>query len=149
MRAIERATGPQRMKDRTHPATRTFQALRIFVNAELEELATALQQAELLLRDGGRLVVVTFHSLEDRIVKRFLQSRAGKTSGGSRHLFEVQEGLPPSFTLPVKGHIGAGDEEGTVNPRSRSAKLRIGIRTKNAAWPFSFEELGMPRVEGV
>ena len=81
VKAVERATGPQRAKDRTHPATRTFQALRIHVNAELDELAQALCAAEEILEEGGRLVVVTFHSLEDRIVKKFFTTRAGYANG--------------------------------------------------------------------
>ena len=111
-----------------HPATRSFQALRIAVNDELGELARALAAAERLLKPGGRLVVVTFHSLEDRIVKNFLNARA-KAAAGSRHLPAVTS-APPSFRLVAKGAVEPGDEETRGNPRARSAKLRAGERTQ-------------------
>lgn len=110
-----------------HPATRTFQALRIFVNEELEELQTALAAAERVLKPGGRLVVVSFHSLEDRIVKNFLSERS-KTGGGSRHLPEVAQ-VPPSFQLLTRRPVIAGEDEVAQNPRARSAKLRAAERT--------------------
>jgi 16S rRNA (cytosine1402-N4)-methyltransferase len=110
-----------------HPATRTFQALRIFVNDELGELATALAAAEGVLKPGGRLVAVSFHSLEDRIVKTFLASRA-ETRGGSRHAPEVQRAAP-SFTVLTKRPVVADEDEIARNPRARSAKLRAGERT--------------------
>ena len=109
-----------------HPATRTFQALRIFVNDELGELAAALVAAENILRPGGRLVVVSFHSLEDRIVKTFLAARA-ETRGGSRHAPEVKR-APPSFTVLTKRPVIADAEEIARNPRARSAKLRAAER---------------------
>jgi 16S rRNA (cytosine1402-N4)-methyltransferase len=114
-----------------HPATRTFQGLRIFVNEELDELETALAAAERVLKPGGRLVVVSFHSLEDRIVKSFLSERA-KTSGGSRHLPEVAQ-VPPSFQLLTRRPVVAGEQEIAHNPRARSAKLRAAERTEAAA----------------
>ncbi|MGL9621255.1 16S rRNA (cytosine(1402)-N(4))-methyltransferase RsmH [Bradyrhizobium sp. U531] len=114
-----------------HPATRTFQALRIFVNEELEELQTALAAAERMLKPGGRLVVVSFHSLEDRIVKNFLSERS-KTGGGSRHLPEVAQ-MPPSFQLLTRRPLVAGDDEVAHNPRARSAKLRAAERTSAPA----------------
>jgi 16S rRNA (cytosine1402-N4)-methyltransferase len=129
VKAVERATGRQRPQDRTHPATRTFQALRIHVNGELEELVAALHAAEKLLVPGGRLVVVTFHSLEDRIVKRFFAARSGSLPSGSRHVMTMEKREPPSFTLPFKGHLSASAAECDANPRARSAKLRAGIRT--------------------
>ncbi|HXX09323.1 MAG TPA: 16S rRNA (cytosine(1402)-N(4))-methyltransferase RsmH [Pseudolabrys sp.] len=109
-----------------HPATRTFQALRIFVNDELDELAEALVGAEQILKPGGRLVVVSFHSLEDRIVKTFLADR-GKTKGGSRHAPEVAQSVP-TFHVLTKRPVVADDDEVTRNPRARSAKLRAAER---------------------
>jgi 16S rRNA (cytosine1402-N4)-methyltransferase len=110
-----------------HPATRTFQALRIFVNEELDELHQALIAAERVLKPGGRLVVVSFHSLEDRIVKNFLSER-GKSAGGSRHLPEVAQ-VPPSFNILTKRPVTPDDAEISANPRARSAKLRAAERT--------------------
>jgi 16S rRNA (cytosine1402-N4)-methyltransferase len=114
-----------------HPATRTFQGLRIFVNEELEELQTALEAAERLLKPGGRLAVVSFHSLEDRIVKNFLAER-GKTGGGSRHLPEVKQAVP-SFRLLTKRPVAPSEGEVAANPRARSAKLRAAERTDATA----------------
>ncbi len=148
VKAIERATGRQRAQDRTHPATRTFQALRIHVNGELDELVQALHAAERILKPGGVLVVVTFHSLEDRIVKRFFASRGGKLPSASRHVLEVAKGPPPSFDLPFKGHIGASAAEAGLNPRARSAKLRAGIRTEAPAMPSIADEIGLTLPQG-
>jgi 16S rRNA (cytosine1402-N4)-methyltransferase len=116
-----------------HPATRTFQALRIFVNEELDELHAALVAAEQVLKPGGRLAVVSFHSLEDRIVKNFLNER-GKRGGGSRHLPEVDQ-AQPSFEILTKRPIVADDDEVAANPRARSAKLRVASRTAAPAQP--------------
>jgi 16S rRNA (cytosine1402-N4)-methyltransferase len=116
-----------------HPATRTFQALRIFVNAELDELYLALSAAERVLKPGGRLAVVSFHSLEDRIVKNFLGERA-KSGGGSRHLPEVAQ-VAPSLELLTKRPIVADAAEIAANPRARSAKLRGAARTAAPAHP--------------
>jgi len=110
-----------------HPATRTFQALRIFVNDELGELAAALAAAERILKPSGRLAVVTFHSLEDRIVKTFLAERS-RTAGVSRHLPDV-EAPAPTFRLLTKRPIAPEESEIAANPRARSAKLRAGERS--------------------
>ena len=114
-----------------HPATRTFQGLRIFVNEELDELQLALHAAERVLKPGGRLAVVSFHSLEDRIVKDFFNAR-GKTGGGSRHLPEAKQAVP-SFRLLTKRPVAPGAEEVAANPRARSAKLRAAERTEAPA----------------
>ncbi len=116
-----------------HPATRTFQGLRIFVNAELDELHLALAAAEQVLKPGGRLVVVTFHSLEDRIVKNFLVARSQR-SGGSRHLPQVAQEAP-RFTVLTRRPVKPGDDEVDANPRARSAKLRAAERTAAPAQP--------------
>jgi 16S rRNA (cytosine1402-N4)-methyltransferase len=115
-----------------HPATRTFQALRIFVNEELDELHLALSAAERVLKPGGRLVVVSFHSLEDRMVKNFFSER-GKTGGGSRHLPEMAQ-VTPSFRILTKRPVTAGDDEVRANPRARSAKLRAAERSDAPAF---------------
>jgi 16S rRNA (cytosine1402-N4)-methyltransferase len=132
--AIERATGPHRPHLRTHPATKTFQALRIYVNDELGQLVDALLSAERVLKPGGRLVVVTFHSLEDRIVKQFFAERCGNLPSGSRHAPGPIDQTLPSFSLLHKGHIGADEVELAANPRSRSAKLRAAVRTPADSW---------------
>jgi 16S rRNA (cytosine1402-N4)-methyltransferase len=111
-----------------HPATRVFQGLRIAVNDELGELVRALHAAERILKPGGRLVVVTFHSLEDRIVKQFLAARTGRAPGGSRHL-PASTASEPTFEAVTKGPVGPCDDETVRNPRARSAKLRAGSRT--------------------
>jgi 16S rRNA (cytosine1402-N4)-methyltransferase len=116
-----------------HPATRTFQALRIFVNEELDELHLALSAAERTLKPGGRLVVVSFHSLEDRIVKNFMVARS-KAGGGSRHLPEIAQATP-SFQILTRRPVTPGDDEVSANPRARSAKLRAAERTAAPAHP--------------
>lgn len=114
--------------DKKDPATRTFQAIRIHVNRELEELERGLEAAESILEEGGRLAVVTFHSLEDRIVKQFLRNRSGGEAGGSRHLPQKQAGPAPTFQKPAKA-VRPGEAELVRNPRARSATLRSAIRT--------------------
>ncbi len=131
---VSRAVGG-RKDDGRNPATRTFQALRIHVNDELGELTRGLEAAERILKPGGRLVVVTFHSLEDRIVKRFFAERSGKTEGTSRHMPQTNRNVrAESFRIlnlrpltPEKGELD-------VNPRARSARLRSGVRTDAPSW---------------
>jgi len=130
---IERALGGRRGA-KTHPATRSFQALRIAVNAELSELEAGLEAAEQVLCAGGRLAVVTFHSLEDRIVKAFFTERAGRTAAGSRHLPPTAAGPAPTFDLLFNGAHTASEAEMQANPRARSAKLRAGVRTNAPLW---------------
>jgi 16S rRNA (cytosine1402-N4)-methyltransferase len=117
------------------PATRTFQALRIHVNEELEEIDRGLEAAEVLLREGGRLAVVTFHSLEDRRVKAFLKERSGATAGTSRHLptAAVVRNAPTFRILPLSGTTPS-EAEIKANPRARSARLRAAERTAAPAW---------------
>jgi len=124
---VRRALG-HKPHDKKDPATRTFQAIRIHVNGELEQLERGLEAAEALLEEGGRLAVVTFHSLEDRIVKQFLRKRSGGEGSGSRHLPEKQAGEAPTFLKPAKA-VRPGDAELARNPRARSATLRSAIRT--------------------
>lgn len=133
-------------KDKIHPATRVFQALRIHVNDELGELARALLAAERALKPGGRLVVVTFHSLEDRIVKRFIADRAGKASG-SRHLPEAHH-IEPTFEQAGKV-VAASPAEAEINPRARSAKLRAAVRTEAAPRRPDFSLFGLPKLPTV
>ena len=126
-----------------HPATRTFQALRIFVNDELGELVSALEAAERILKPNGRLVVVSFHSLEDRIVKSFFTGRS-ETRGGSRHAPEVVRAAP-SFTVLTKRPEIADDQEIAQNPRARSAKLRAAERTAAPPHATTADDL-LPRL---
>ena len=129
---VRRALGhkPGQPKD---PATRSFQAIRIFLNQELAELEAGLQAAEAVLGEGGRLAVVTFHSLEDRIVKNFLRERSGSEGAGSRHRPEVTRGRAPTFAKPARSRRGS-DAEIARNPRARSATLRSAVRTNAPAW---------------
>jgi 16S rRNA (cytosine1402-N4)-methyltransferase len=130
---IEKALGGRRGA-KVHPATRSFQAIRIAVNEELSELEAGLVAAEQTLMPGGRLCVVTFHSLEDRIVKTFLAVRAGRTPGGSRHAPPLAAGAPPSFELLFHGARAPSEAEVDANPRARSAKLRAAVRTSAPVW---------------
>ena len=139
---VARAVG-HRHTDRIHPATRTFQALRIFVNRELDELAQALAAAERVLAEGGCLVVVAFHSLEDRIVKRFLAERSETRPRGSRHLPEADRPAP-SFALLGRGALVPGEVEVETNPRARSARLRAARRTAAPPLPFDPHAAGVP-----
>lgn len=127
---IIRSAVPRSPKDKIDPATRSFQALRIAVNDELGELSRGLVAAEHLLNEGGRLVVVSFHSLEDGIVKSFLYERSGRTPGVSRYMPVADSDVAASsFTLPRRKALDPSEAETRQNPRSRSAKLRLGVRT--------------------
>ena len=135
---------PRAKPGQSHPATRSFQALRIAVNGEYDQLVQGLAAAERVLRPGGVLAVVTFHSVEDRIVKRFFQARAG-TQAGSRYAPLVEE-VPAQFTMQSRKAIKASKEELGANPRARSAKLRIGRRTEAPALPVDPRSLGVPQL---
>lgn len=130
---VEQALGGRRGA-KIHPATRVFQALRIAVNDELAELEAGLVAAERTLRAGGRLVVVTFHSLEDRIVKGFLSERSGGLASVSRHAPPAADARPPSFRMIHKGARAASPAEIAANPRARSAKLRAAERSAAPPW---------------
>jgi 16S rRNA (cytosine1402-N4)-methyltransferase len=127
---------PKPGADTIDPATRTFQALRIHVNDELGELGRGLEAAEALLAPGGRLAVVSFHSLEDRAVKNFLRERGGRAARGSRHLpSRGAEARAPSFTMLGRRAIRPSPAETAANPRARSARLRAAERTAAPGWP--------------
>ncbi|WP_347268278.1 16S rRNA (cytosine(1402)-N(4))-methyltransferase RsmH [Paracoccus sp. (in: a-proteobacteria)] len=134
---------PRPKPGQSHPATRSFQAIRIWVNDEFGQLVAGLAAAERALRPGGRLAVVSFHSLEDRIVKRFMQARSNSAGGGSRHAPEQAAGQP-AFRLPFRRAIGADEAELALNPRARSAFLRVGIRTGAPAGRVDPAQLGLP-----
>lgn len=136
---------PRPKPGQSHPATRSFQALRIAVNTEFHELIDALEAAERALKPGGLLVVVSFHSLEDRIVKRFMQLRAGRAGQGSRHAPQIAP-EPERFDLITRRAIAADDAECAANPRARSALLRIARRTGAAAGPVDRSSVGLPRL---
>ncbi|MDE4138755.1 MULTISPECIES: 16S rRNA (cytosine(1402)-N(4))-methyltransferase RsmH [Rhodobacterales] len=137
---------PRAKPGQSHPATRSFQALRIAVNAEYDELFEGLLAAERALKPGGLLAVVTFHSVEDRMVKRFFQHRAGKTGRANRYAPEIEE-LPAQFEIVTRKAVGPDDQELAENPRSRSARLRVGRRTDAAPAPISARDLGMPQLK--
>ncbi len=142
VRIVEKCL-PRPKPGQSHPATRTFQAIRIAVNDEFGELVAGLEAAERALKPGGRLAVVSFHSLEDRIVKRFLQARSSSGGGGSRYAPEVAA-ADPAFRDLSKA-IGPDKDELAANPRARSAKLRVAVRTEAKAVPVDRTALGMPR----
>jgi 16S rRNA (cytosine1402-N4)-methyltransferase len=142
-RFIERAIG--RKPGDAHPATRSFQALRIAVNGELDQLVEGLFAAERLLTEGGRLAVVTFHSLEDRIVKRFFDPEKGAPTQ-SRHLPQLQQ--EPLRWEPVRKALKPSSAEVARNPRSRSSTIRSAIRTAIPARAINYEGLGVPQVRG-
>ena len=126
--AIVRRAAGFRQGQKADPATRTFQAIRIHLNAELDELEQGLEAAERALKPGGRLAVVTFHSLEDRIVKRFFRERSGSTPAGSRHRPAIVDPNEPTFERIAKP-VGPSERELAANPRARSARLRSAVRT--------------------
>ncbi len=126
----------KKSKDGIHPATRTFQGLRIYVNDELGEVDRGLAGAERLLGVGGRLAVVSFHSLEDKRVKAFLNERSGNLPNPSRHVPDTGvKGPVPTFKLLKKGAVKPGKEECKANPRARSSRLRMAERTNAPVWP--------------
>jgi 16S rRNA (cytosine1402-N4)-methyltransferase len=137
---------PARPGELTHPATKAFQALRIAVNDELGELLRGLAAAERILAPGGRLAVVTFHSLEDRIVKQFFARRSAHGRAVSRRLPGEPPIAPPSFAVPSRQQIGAGEAEISTNSRARPAKLRYGERTKAAAFEIEAEIAALTRL---
>ena len=134
---------PRPKPGHSHPSTRTFQAIRIWVNDEFGQLVAGLAAAERALRPGGQLAVVSFHSLEDRIVKRFMQARSNSAGGGSRYAPEVAQDAP-AFTLPFRRAIGPDEGEMAANPRARSALLRVGIRSTAPAGRIDAAALGLP-----
>ncbi|WP_171122489.1 MULTISPECIES: 16S rRNA (cytosine(1402)-N(4))-methyltransferase RsmH [unclassified Ruegeria] len=138
---------PRPKPGQSHPATRSFQGLRITVNAEYEELFQGLMAAERALKPGGQLAVVTFHSIEDRMVKRFFQSRAGKTGRANRYAPEVEQGQP-QFMLKTRKAVGPDEQELQENPRARSAKLRVAVRTEAPAGEIDARAIGMPQLGG-
>lgn len=134
---------PRAKPGQSHPATRSFQAIRIAVNDEFGQLALGLEAAERALKPGGRLAVVTFHSLEDRVVKRFFQTASSEGGGGSRYAPE-QAAHTPRFTLASKKAIGPDAAELDHNPRARSARLRVATRTEAPAERLDRAGLGLP-----
>lgn len=136
---------PRPKPGQSHPATRSFQAIRIAVNAEFSELVQGLEAAERALKPGGALAVVTFHSLEDRIVKRFMQQRGGQEGQGSRYA-PARVATAPAFTLITRKAIGPDEAELAENPRSRSALLRVARRTDAPAAPVDPAALGVPQI---
>ncbi len=143
--AIVSACLPRPKPGQSHPATRSFQALRIAVNAEFEALVAGLEAAERALTPGGKLAVVSFHSMEDRVVKRFLAARAGQGGGGSRHAPEAVA-IEARFRLIERGGVSADADELAQNPRARSARLRMAERLEAPAGPVDRSRLGLPQL---
>lgn len=136
---------PRPKPGQSHPATRSFQAIRIAVNAEFSELAEGLAAAERALKPGGLLAVVTFHSLEDRIVKRFFQLASGQESNSNRYA-PARADTTARFEMVTRKAVAPDDEEVARNPRARSAKLRVGRRTEALAKSIPHAELGLPEI---
>lgn len=139
---------PRAKPGQSHPATRSFQALRIAVNNEYGELFEGLMAAERALRPGGKLAVVTFHSIEDRMVKRFLTARSGAGGNANRYAPQIVRDAP-GFTMTSRKAIVADAEEVAANPRARSAKLRVATRTDAPARDIDAKAIGMPMVQEV
>lgn len=137
---------PRPKPGQSHPATRSFQAIRIAVNTEFQELAEGLAAAERALKPGGMLAVVTFHSLEDRIVKRYLQLASGHQANANRYA-PATETNAARFDMVTKKAIGPDDQELAENPRARSAKLRVARRTSVAPRAIPDAELGIPQIK--
>ncbi|MGJ8557367.1 MAG: 16S rRNA (cytosine(1402)-N(4))-methyltransferase RsmH [Sulfitobacter geojensis] len=138
---------PRAKPGQSHPATRSFQGLRIAVNNEYGELFQGLMAAERALKPGGQLAVVTFHSVEDRMVKRFLTARSGGGGNANRFAPEMAQDAP-QFTVKKRKAIGPDAQELEENPRSRSAKLRVAIRTDAPSGALDAKSIGMPMVKG-
>lgn len=138
---------PRAKPGQSHPATRSFQGLRIAVNNEYGELFQGLMAAERALKPGGQLAVVTFHSVEDRMVKRFLTARSGGGGNANRFAPEMAQDAP-QFTVKKRKAIGPDAQELEENPRSRSAKLRVAIRTDAPSGAVDAKSIGMPMVKG-
>ena len=136
---------PRSKPGQSHPATRSFQAIRIAVNDEYGQLAEGLEAAERALKPGGYLAVVTFHSVEDRMVKRFLQQRGGGLPNSNRFV-PALETEKPAFKILTKKAVGPDDSELAQNPRARSAKLRVAKRTDAPAGGVDRSKLGMPHL---
>ncbi|MHA6347366.1 16S rRNA (cytosine(1402)-N(4))-methyltransferase RsmH [Roseivivax sp. CAU 1761] len=137
---------PRPKPGQSHPATRSFQALRIAVNDEYGALHEGLMAAERVLRPGGHLAVVTFHSVEDRMVKRFLQIAAART-GRANRFQPLEEEVAPRFELVTRKAVGPDAEELAANPRARSAKLRVARRTDAAASPVAPGDIARPQLK--
>jgi 16S rRNA (cytosine1402-N4)-methyltransferase len=137
---------PRPKPNQSHPATRSFQALRIAVNDEYGALMQGLMAAERALKPGGLLAVVSFHSVEDRMVKRFMQSRAGQTGRANRYAPEI-EAVTPAFEIVSRKAIGADDDEVARNPRARSAKLRVARRTDAPAGDIDAGQIALPQLK--
>ena len=138
---------PRAKPGQSHPATRSFQALRIAVNDEYGELWQGLMAAERALKPGGWLAVVTFHSVEDRMVKRFIAQRAGQAGRANRYAPET-EAAPAAFVPVTRKAVAADDAELELNPRARSARLRVARRTDAPAGNIAASDLGMPQTGG-
>ena len=137
---------PRPKPGQSHPATRSFQAIRIAVNTEFQELADGLNAAERALKPGGLLAVVTFHSLEDRIVKRFFQLASGQESNANRYA-PAKVDTTARFEMVTRKAVAPDDVEVARNPRARSAKLRVGRRTDAPALTLAPAELGLPEIQ--